>query len=59
MNIIEYIRNSKTLLQNLEFIFEGINDQKGKIILQNLIEDNYNRDYPYSFEKFLNKVIFE
>ena len=59
MNIIENIRNSKTLLQNLEFIFEGINDQKGKIILQNLIEDNYNRDYPYSFEKFLNKVIFE
>ena len=59
MEIIDNIRNSKTLYQNLKIIMEGINDQKGKIINEILIEDNFNKDYSYSYDKFLNKIIFE
>ena len=56
VEIIDNIRNSKTLFQNLKI---GINDQKGKIINEILIEDNFNKDYPYTYDKFLNKIIFE
>ena len=59
VEIIDNIRNSKTLYQNLKIIIEGINDQKGKIINEILIEDNFNKDYSYSYDKFLNKIIFE
>ena len=57
--IIDNIRNTKSLYQDLKIIIEGINDQKGKIINEVLIEDNYNREYPYTYEKLLNKIIFE
>ena len=57
--IIDNIRNTKSVFQNLKIIFEGINDQKGKIINENLIEDNYNKDYPINFDKFFNNIIFE
>ena len=57
--IIENIRNTKAYFQNLKIIFEGINDQKGKNINEILIEDNYNKEFPYSFDKFINKIIFE
>ena len=43
VEIIDNIRNSKTLFQNLKIFLEGINDQKGKIINEILIEDNFNR----------------
>ena len=59
MSIVDNIRNSKTLFQNLKIIFEGINDGKGKIINEILIEDNYSKAYPYTYEKFLNKIIFD
>ena len=55
--IIDNIRSIKSVFQNLKIIFEGINDQKGKIINQNLIEDNYCREYPFSFEKFFDNII--
>ena len=57
--IIDNIRSIKSVFQNLKIIFEGINDQKGKIINQNLIEDNYCREYPFSFEKFFDNIIFK
>ena len=59
VEIIDNIRNSKTLFQNLKIFLEGINDQKGKIINEILIEDNFNKDYPSTYDKFLNKIIFE
>ena len=59
VEIIFNIRNSKTLFQNLKIVLEGINDQKGKILNEILIEDNFNKDFPYSYDKFLNKIIFE
>ena len=59
VEIIDNIRNSKTLFQNLKIVLEGINDQKGKILNEILIEDNFNKDFPYSYDKFLNKIIFE
>ena len=59
INVIDNIRNSKSTFQNLIIIIEGINDQKGKIINENLIEDNNVREYPFNFENFLNKIIFE
>ena len=58
-DIIDNIRNTKSVFQNLKIIFEGINDEKGKIINKNLIEDNYCKDFPFSYEKFLDKIIFE
>ena len=57
--LINSIRDSKSLFQNLKIIIEGINDQKGKIINEILIEDNYIREFPFSFENFLNKIIFD
>jgi hypothetical protein len=59
INVIDNLRNSKSTFQNLIIIIEGINDQKGKIINENLIEDNNVREYPFNFENFLNKIIFE
>ena len=59
VEIIFNIRNSKTLFQNLKIVLEGINEQKGKILNEILIEDNFNKDFPYSYDKFLNKIIFE
>lgn len=56
--IIDGIRNMKSIFQNLKIICEGINDQHGKIINENLIEDNFNKEYPISFDKFYNKIIF-
>ena len=58
IEIIDNIRNYKSVFQNLKIIFEGINDQNGKIINENLIEDNYNREYSISFNDFFNKIIF-
>ena len=59
MEIIDNIRDAKSVFQNLMIIFEGINDQKGKIINQNLIEDNFCIEYPFCFEKFFDKIILK
>ena len=58
IEIIENIREGKSLYQNMSIIFEGINDKNGNIINDVLIEDNFNRGYPYNYEKFYNKIIF-
>ena len=57
MDIIDNIRGIKSLFQNLRFIFEGVNE--GNIINDILIEDNNNKGYPFNYEKFYNKIIFD
>ena len=57
--IIDGIRSMKSIFQNLKIIFQGINDQHGKIINENLIEDNYNKEYPINFNAFYNNIIFK
>ena len=57
--IIDGIRSTKSIFQNLKIIFQGINDQHGKIINENLIEDNYNKEYPINFDTFYNNIIFK
>ena len=54
-NIIEYIRSTKSLFQNLVFIFSGTPSEK--LINEALIEDNCCSWYPYDYEKFYKKTI--
>ena len=54
-NLIEYIRSGKSMQQNLIFVFEGINDEN--FLKDILVEDNFNKSYPYDFNKFYEKVI--
>jgi protein transport protein SEC24 len=54
-NIIEYIRSTKSLYQNLVFIFSGTPSEK--LINEALIEDNCCSWYPYDYEKFYKKMI--
>ena len=58
IEIIDTIREGKSLFQNLKFVFEYINDKNGNIINEVLVEDNYNKGYPFNYEKFYNKIIF-
>ncbi len=58
IEVIDNIRSGKSLFQNLKIIFEGINDKNGIIINDILVEDNYNKEYPYNYEQFYNKIIF-
>ena len=58
IEIIDTIRGGKSLFQNLKFVFEYINDKNGNIINEVLVEDNYNKGYPFNYEKFYNKIIF-
>ena len=53
-NFIEYIREGKSLYQNLIFVFEGINDEE--FLKEILIEDNFNKRYPYDYNKFYEKI---
>ena len=53
-NLIEYIREGKSLYQNLIFVFEGINDEE--FLKEILIEDNLNKRYPYDYNKFYEKI---
>ena len=55
IDFIENIRGGKTLYQDLFFIFEGVNE--GNIMKDILIEDNYNKSYPYDYNKFYEKNI--
>ena len=58
IEIIDNIRSGKSLFQNLNIIFEGINDKNGNIINDILVEDNFNKGYPFNYEQFYNKIIF-
>ena len=58
IEIINNIRGAKSLFQNMKIVFEGINDKNGNIINEILVEDNYNKEYPFNYEKFYNKIIF-
>ena len=53
--IIDSIRSYKSLFQDLYFIFEGINDEN--IYKEILIEDNYNKNYPFDYNSFYDKII--
>jgi hypothetical protein len=53
-NLVEYIREGKSLYQNLIFVFEGINDEN--FLKEILVEDNFNKKYSYDFNKFYYKV---
>jgi protein transport protein SEC24 len=59
IEVIDNIRSGKALFQNLQIIFEGINDKNGTIINDFLIEDNLNKSFPYDYEKFYHKIIFK
>ena len=54
-NLIESIRSSKSVYQNMNFIFEGINEEN--FLKDILIEDNFNKNYPYDYNKFYEKII--
>ena len=56
MEIIDNIRGCKSLFQDLFFVFESINDEK--IIKQILIEDNYNKNYPFDYNKFYDRIVY-
>ena len=43
-NLVEYIREGKSLYQNLIFVFEEINDEN--FLKEILVEDNFNKAYP-------------
>ena len=55
MNIIDYIREQKSVFQNLIFVFEGSAGER--IINETLIEDNNCQWFPMNYEKFYNKYI--
>ena len=55
INLIDNIRGGKSLYQDLFFIFEGVNDEN--ILKEILIEDNYNKNYPFDYNKFYNKIL--
>ena len=55
INLIDNIRGGKSLFQDLFFIFEGVNDEN--ILKEILIEDNYNKNYPFDYNKFYNKIL--
>ena len=57
MNIIDYIREGKSVFPNLIFVFEGAGGEK--IINDSLIEDNNCQWFPLSYEKFYQKYIQE
>ena len=53
-NLVEYIREGKSLYQNLIFVFEEINDEN--FLKEILVEDNFNKAYPYDYNKFYEKI---
>ena len=53
--LIDCIRDGKDIYQKIVFVFEGINDEN--FLKEILVEDNFNKSYPYDFNKFYEKVI--
>ena len=56
-NILDYIREGKSLFQNLIFVFEGAGGER--IINESLIEDNYCQWFPMDYVNFYKKYIKE
>ena len=56
-NILDYIRGSKSLFQNLIFVFEGAGGER--IINDSLIEDNNCPWFPMNYINFYKKYIKE
>ena len=54
-NILDYIRGSKSLYQNLIFVFEGAGNER--IINESLIEDNYCNWFPMDYINFYKKYV--
>ena len=55
MNIINYLRERKSNFQNLMFAFEGTDGEK--FLIGYMIEDNYCKWFPLTYEKFYKKYI--
>ena len=55
IEIIDSIRNGKSLFQDLFFVFEGINDEN--FYKEILIEDNFNKNFSYDYNKFYEKIL--
>jgi len=55
MNIINYLREGKSNFQNLMFAFEGTDGEK--FLIGYMIEDNYCKWFPLTYEKFYKKYI--
>ena len=53
--IIDNIRSGKGLFQDLVFVFEGFNDEK--FLKDILIENNFNKNFPYDFNQFHDKIV--
>ena len=53
--IIDNIRSGKGLFQDLIFVFEGFNDEK--FMKEILIENNFNKNFPYDFNQFYDKIV--
>jgi hypothetical protein len=53
--IIDNIRSGKGLFQDLIFAFDGFNDEK--FIKESLIENNFNKNFPYNFNHFYDIII--
>ena len=54
-NILDYIRSSKSIFQNLVFVFEG--DGGERLINECLIEDNFCKWFPMDYATFYKKYI--
>ena len=53
--IIDNIRSGKALFQDLIFVFEGFNAEK--FLKEILVENNFNKNFPYDFNKFCDKIV--
>ena len=54
-NILDYIREGKSIYQNLVFVFEGQGGER--IINESLIEDNFCKWFPMDYATFYKKYI--
>ena len=54
-NILDYIREGKSIYQNLVFVFEGEGGER--IINESLIEDNFCKWFPMDYTTFYKKYI--
>ena len=55
MSVINYLREGKSNFQNLMFAFEGTDGEK--FLIGYMIEDNYCKWFPLTYEKFYKKYI--
>lgn len=55
MNVIDYIRSTKSIFQNLIFVFEGKEGER--IVKESLIEDNFCHWYTLDYKTFYNRNV--